>query len=84
MGDPTVRQDRYELGDKVKFVAQDPYVGSAIPDNYRAKWGAGPYLVEDVEDVRGGYRSVAHTQFVYINGERFSGYWFEPVRAVNK
>ena len=75
-----IRQDTYRVGDKVEFQQQDEYLGSDIPERHKAKYGPGPYLVEEIEEVKTSFRGVSHTQFVIINGVTFSGYWFKPIR----
>lgn len=76
-----VRQDRFEVGDKVSFIDVDEYVGSRIPEYHRAEHGKGPYTIQAVEDARRGFRDLCHTQMVWVDGDQFSGYWFKPVRG---
>ena len=77
----TKRTDKYQIGDPVVFVEVDEYVGpTIIPQEHRRKFGQGPYIVEDIEDVTHWVTSPGHTQLVWINGERYSGAWFDPVR----
>jgi hypothetical protein len=76
MGD--VRQDKYEVGDRVTFKEQCPYTGSEIPARHMKRHGAGPYLVEVVENLDYVPSGAGHTQRVTINDKIYSGAWFEP------
>jgi hypothetical protein len=81
-----MRSDRYQVGDRVAFVAEDEYTGSGIAERHKKKHGPGPYVVEEVEDLdasylRSGALKTPHTQIVWIDGERYSGAWFLPLRA---
>lgn len=73
-----MRHDKFEIGDKVTFIQEDEYTGSGVAEAHRSGHGIGPYTVEDVETVRG---AAPHSQWVTINGETYSGYWFVPVRT---
>lgn len=80
-----MRSDRYQVGDRVEFVAEDEYTGSGIVEGHKKKHGRGPYVVEEVEDLDSSYLrcaalKTAHTQIVWIDGERYSAAWFLPLR----
>lgn len=82
-----VRLDRFEIGDRVEFIDEDPYVGFGMEERHRSQFGKGPYRIEDVEDATNGAPwmldrgFIKHPQIVYVNGVRYSAGWFKPVRA---
>lgn len=69
------RQYKFKVGDKVNFIEEDEYTGCGMGGRHRAQHGAGPYEIEATEEV------TDHAQFVYVNGECYSGWWFKPVAA---
>lgn len=75
-----IREDRFQAGDEVTFIAADDYTDDRIQQDWR-KFGRGPYAIEAVEDIPQwwGKHSTGHGQLVYVNGERYSGAWFNPV-----
>ena len=75
-----IRQDKFQVGDWVEFIDEDPYTGFDITGRHRQKYGPGPYLIEEVEELRSGYRRANHTQIVLISGMHYSGAWFKPLR----
>ena len=76
-----VRQDKFQAGDLVTFIEEDPYNGSGISENHRRDHGNGPYLVTEVEELKSStFKSSGHTQWLEVDGHIYSGYWFNPVR----
>lgn len=77
------RTDEFKIGDVVEFIDEDPYDGAFMGERHRAKHGRGPYTVEDIETERAPWMrdKLVHPQWVTVNGERYSGAWFKPVRA---
>ena len=80
------RTDRFEIGDVVEFIDEDPYDGAGIVERHREKHGRGPYTVEDVETERAPWMAdrLVHPQIIYVDGERYTGAWFKPLRADGK
>lgn len=74
----------YKVGDPVKLIPTDEYIGGPVQERHIAKYGRGPYTVEEVQDLTTTWGERAaeqakHPQLVVIcGGERFSGYWLEP------
>jgi hypothetical protein len=83
----TIRRDLFEVGDRVEFIDEDEYTGFGMAERHRSAHGRGPYVVEEVEDWTHGAPwmldrgIVSHAQLVWVDGERYSGGWFKPVRA---
>ncbi len=75
----TIRQDKFQVGDKVEFVSEDPYTGSGLVEKHRAKHGKGPYEIDEITEVTGSPHGIGHSQLVIVNGVTFSGYWFKPI-----
>ncbi len=83
----TIRADKFQSGDHVTFIDLDDYTDDSVLQNHWRQFGRGPYVVEDIEDASpylATSPSICHTQFVWVNGERYSGYWFKPVRETNE
>lgn len=80
-----IRADRFEVGDRVTFIDLDDYTSDLVLQNHWRVHGRGPYAVEETEDVpdwqlENSNLRTLHTQYVTINGERYSGYWLKPSR----
>lgn len=76
------RTDRFEIGDRVEFIDEDPYIGFGMAERHRSAHGPGPYLVENVEPAQAPWliNQCPHPQLLEIDGHRYSGAWFKPLR----
>lgn len=80
-----MRQDKFKVGDRVSFVEVDPYIGYDMEERHRKQHGRGPYVVDEIEEVPEWQLSTrglshVHSQYLTVNGERYSGAWFNPMR----
>jgi len=71
-----IRQDKFKVGDKVEFLADE--FSSWIAKRHRERFGPPPYAIQAIFPVQRSFRSAGHTQLLMVNGEGFSGWWFKP------
>lgn len=83
-----VRQDKFQAGDMVTMIAGDDYTDDCVQQGFWSQHGRGPQPVEEVEPVSPNdwfkptaEKMARHTQYVHVHGHRYSGHWFNPVRA---
>lgn len=85
-----IRQDRYQVGDKVEFNLDFVNSDGVFKDNYNdfiTRYPNGPYEVLEVKDSQHPHYS-SHTQHLTLvvaiedgsEPEVWSGAWFKPVR----
>jgi hypothetical protein len=78
-----MREDKFKIGDMVTMIPIDDYENDNIQQDFWRKHGRDPHPVEEIEQVaqwgEQPKKSAKHSQLVWVCGQRFSGYWFNPV-----